>query len=108
MLMDMYAKEATLCQNISEIEINHELWKAGQWLAANKLSFNLGRTKFKVFHMRNKVVSYPNLQINGNKTERVTQLIFLGLILHALSLLWDKHINHIFLKVSKAIVIIIV
>ena len=40
--MLMYADDATLyCninQNISEIEINHELWKVSQWLAANKLS----------------------------------------------------------------------
>ena len=56
-----------------------------------------------VFHMRNKVVSYPDSQMNGNAIERVTQFNFLGLILHE-SLSWDKHINmHISLKVSKAI-----
>ena len=104
--MLMYAADTTLyCninQNISEIEINHELWKVSQWLAANKLSLNVGKTKFMVFRMRNNVVSYPDLQINGNAIERVTQFIFLGLILHE-SLSWDKHINHISLKVSKAI-----
>ena len=104
--MLMYADDTTLyCninQNISEIEINHELWKVSQWLAANKLSLNVGKTKFMVFRMRNKVVSYPDLQINGNAIERVTQFNFLGLILHE-SLSWDKHINHISLKVSKAI-----
>ena len=104
--MLMYAADTTLyCninQNISEIEINHELWKVSQWLAANKLSLNVGKTKFMVFRMRNKVVSYPDLQINGNAIERVTQFNFLGLILHE-SLSWDKHINHISLKVSKAI-----
>ena len=51
--------------------------------------------------MRNKVISYPDLQINGN-IERVTQFNFLGLILHE-SLSWDKHIDYISLKVSKAI-----
>ena len=60
------------------------------------------KTKFMVFHMCSKVVSYPDLLLNGNKIERVTQFNFLGLILHA-SLSWDKHINHISLKVSKAI-----
>ena len=104
--MLMYADDTTLyCninQNISEIEINHELWKVSQWLAANKLSLNVGKTKFMVFRMRSKVVSYPDLQINGNAIERVTQFNFLGLILHE-SLSWDKHINHISLKVSKAI-----
>ena len=52
--------------------------------------------------MRNKVVSYPDLQINGNAIERVTQFNFLGFIWHE-SLSWDKHINHISLEVSKAI-----
>ena len=38
--------------------------------------------QFMVFRMRNKVVSYPDLQINGNTIEHVTQFNFLGLILH--------------------------
>ena len=104
--MLMYADDTTLyCninQNVSKVVINNELLKVSQWLAANKLSLNVGKTKFMVFHMRNKVASYPDLHINGNKIERVTQFNFLGLILHA-SLSWDKHINHISLKVSKAI-----
>ena len=104
--MLMYADDTTLyCninQNVSEVVINNELLKVSQWLAANKLSLNVGKTKFMVFHLRNKVVSYPDLHLNGNKIERVTQFNFLGLILHT-SLSWDKHINHISLKVSKAI-----
>ena len=104
--MLMYADDTTLYsnsnQNISEIEINHELWKASQWLAANKLSLNVGKTKFMVFRMRNKFVSYPDLIINGNTIERVTPFSFLCLILNE-SLSWDNHINHISLKVSKAI-----
>ena len=56
----MYADDTTLyCdinQNISEIEINHELWKVSQWLAANKLSLNVGKTKFMVFRMRTKLL----------------------------------------------------
>ena len=71
------------------------------------LSLNVGKTKFMVFRMRNKVDSYPDLQINGNAIERVTQFNFLGFILHE-SLSWDKHINHISLKASKAIGILIV
>ena len=105
--MLMYADDTTLyCninQNISEIEINHELWKDSQWLATNKLSLNVGKTIFMVFRMRNKVVSYPDLQILGNTIERVTQFNLLDLILHE-SL---AHINHISLKVSKAIGILI-
>ena len=58
-----------------------------------------------VFHMHNKSVSYPDLQINGNKIERVTEFNFLGLVLQS-NLSRNKHINHISLKVSKAIGII--
>ena len=102
----MYADDTTLyCninQNVSEVTINNELLKVSQWLAANKLLISVGKTKFMAFHMCNKVASYPDLHLNGNKIERVTQFNCLGLILHA-SLSWDKHINHISLKVSKAI-----
>ena len=72
MLMYMYADDAILyCninQNVSELVINNELLKVSQWLAANKLSLNVGKTKFMVFHMRNKVVSYPD----GNTIDRET------------------------------------
>ena len=82
----MYADDTTLyCnfnQNISGIKINHELWKVSQWLAAKKLSLNVGKNKFLVFCTPNKFVSYPDLQVNGNTIERVTQFNFLGLILH--------------------------
>ena len=55
-----------------------------------------------VFHLHKKVVTYPDLQLNGNKIERVTQFNFLDLILQS-NLLWNKHVNHISLKVSKTI-----
>ena len=43
--------------------------------------------------------------MNGNQIERVTEFNFLGLVLQS-NLSWNKHINHISLKVSKAIGII--
>ena len=85
--MLMYADDTTLyCnidQNVSEEVINNELSKVSQWLAANKLSINVTKTKYMVFHLHKKVVTYPDLQLNGNKIERVTQFNFLGLILQS-------------------------
>ena len=82
--MLMYADDTTLyCnvnQNITAEVINGELLKVNQWLGANKLSLNVTKTKFMVFHMPNKSVSYPDLQINGNKIERVTEYIILLII----------------------------
>ena len=107
--MLMYADDTTLyCninQNVTAEVINGELLKINQWLGANKLSLNVSKTKFMVFHTHNRSVSYPDLQINGNKIERVTEFNFLGLVLQS-NLSWNKHINHISLKVSKAIGII--
>ena len=52
--------------------------------------------------MNRKAVTYPDLYLNGNKMERMTQFNYLDLILHA-NLSWNKHISHISLKVSKTI-----
>ena len=57
------------------------------------------------FYMHNRSVSYTDLQINGNEIERVTEFNFLSLVLPS-NLSWNKHINPISLKVSKAIGII--
>ena len=92
-------------RNVTAEVINGELLKINQWLGANKLSLNVSKTKFMVFHTHNRSVSYPDLQINGNKIRLVTEFNFLGLVLQ-LNLSWNEHINNISLKVSKAIGII--
>ena len=59
----MYADDTTpycnVNQNITAQVINGELLKINQWLGANKLSLNVTKTKFMVFHtcMHNKSVS---------------------------------------------------
>ena len=55
--MLMYANDTTLyCninQNVTAEVINRELLKINQWLGANKLSLNVSKTKFMVFHTHN-------------------------------------------------------
>ena len=76
-----------------------------EWLGANKLSLNVAKTKFMIFHTSNRLVRYPNLLINGRPIKKVTQFNFLGLILQS-NMSWSMHTDHISLKVSKAIGII--
>ena len=45
-------------------------------------------------------MTYPILKINNINIERVTYFNFLGLIISS-SLKWNKHIDHIALKISK-------
>ena len=47
-------------------------------------------------------MTYPKLKINNFTTDKVNDFKFLGLII-SLNLKWNKHINHIGIKVSKVI-----
>ena len=83
--------------------INIELSKIYDWLAVNKLSLNLRKTKYMLFHHQNKKL--PNnisLQINSTEIERVTNFIFLGVTINE-HLSWKPHIDKICSKISKYI-----
>ena len=56
--------KATLTNNL-----NFELKKIYDWLCVNKLSLNIGKTKFMLFHYRQRKISHiiPDLQINECK-----------------------------------------
>ena len=102
----MYADDTTLFCNFDTTcnseKINSELEKIYRWLCSNKLSLNVGKTKFACFHTAQRIVAYPELKINNVIIDRVTEFNFLGLIISS-NMKWKKHIDHIALKVSKII-----
>ena len=55
-----------------------------------------------VFHTSKRNMTYPNLKVNNNTIERVTEFNFLGVILHS-HMTWNKHINHMSMKISTSI-----
>ena len=55
-----------------------------------------------VFHTSKRNVIYPNLKVNNNNIERVTEFNFLGVILHS-HVTWNKHINHMSIKIARSI-----
>ena len=63
------------------MEINDELEKIVQWLALNKLSLNAKKTKFMIFHYKQKKIKdiIPKLIINKVVIERVNDFNFLGI-----------------------------
>ena len=82
-------------------KLNKELSKIYDWLAVNKLSLNISKTKFMIFHHRNK--SLPKkieIKINNTVIERVQNFCFLGLTINE-NLSWKTHLNNISNKVSK-------
>ena len=47
-----------------------------------------------MFHTGKRNMIYPNLKVNSNTIERVTEFNFMGVIIHS-HMTWNKHINHI-------------
>ena len=104
--MLMYADDTTLYynldQNSTSDSLNNELKFITNWLDANKLSLNIGKTKHMIYHNINKKVNYPVLTINNVEIDRVTHFNFLWLVFDS-QLNWKKHLDHISLKLSKII-----
>ena len=92
-------------QDIHNLEniLNIELNKKSQWLYANKLSLNIDKTNFLVFHSAQKKVRYKLSLLIANKQIRHEKHVrYLGLIFDS-NLNWKKHIYELGKKVSRGI-----
>ena len=87
------------------LELNTELLKIESWLVANRLTLNVSKTHYMIFHQsRIKTVDH-DLILNGNVVKRVTSTKFLGIIVDD-QLKWKQHIDYIKNIISKSIGII--
>ena len=86
--------------------VNQELQKINEWFEANKLSYNVGKTKYSLFHKPSRKDVLPllltRLLIKKHKVERVKSIKFLGVLLDE-NLSWKDHIKYIENKVAKNI-----
>ena len=82
--------------------INHELDEYHIWLRANKLSLNIGKTKYMIFHSPRSDTPQLSLLVNGQPIEKVSSFNFLGLLVDD-NLSWNSHINSLKTKLSSAI-----
>jgi hypothetical protein len=86
----------------SDINLNIELANVSNWLCANKLSLNVAKCKYIIFHTPKKKVKPLSLKINNTVIERVKEFNFLGLTINE-HLNWKAHINKIANKISKSL-----
>ena len=86
--------------NADATQLNMELNNVSRWLNLNKLSLNVKKTKAMVFHMPQKKIIQPNIQINGSNIEFVENFVFLGI---RPKLNWNSHINKVTNKISKTV-----
>ena len=98
----IYADDTTLMGNLNEFDINKELLKLSIWFKSNKLSLNVSKSKFMIFHQPRKKITIPSLEINNTKLECVNRFNFLGLEINA-QLTWKDHVNKISNKIVKTL-----
>lgn len=101
-------------KNLKSLEtiVNCELSKVVGWLIANKLSLNIKKTNYIIFHPYQKRIVFDiRIKVYDSRTktffdlERKDHVKYLGVIIDQ-HLSWKHHINYIALKISRNIGII--
>ena len=85
-------------------DINKELKNIQIWWEINKLSLNVKKTKFMIFHHKQRNIEnlIPQLNLNEQIIERVTDFNFLGLTIDQ-HLTWNGHVQKISNKISRSL-----
>ena len=85
---------------------NKELRYVNEWFLANKLSLNVGKTKYLFFHKPNACDSIPLrlpiVNFNNIEIKRESSVKFQGVIIDE-NITWNKHMELVENKVSKNI-----
>ena len=91
----------THLSNVNET-LNHELAEVCDWLTLNKLSLNVKKTKFIVFHPYQKDISgmVPQLTISSTKLEHVVEFKNLGVVFDE-HMSWKPHTSILSNRLSK-------
>ena len=86
--------------------MNVELENVSTWFKSNKLSLNVDKTKWSLFHTLSKrqflPQTFPNLAIGDIYIKREHVVIFLGVFIDE-NLSWKLHIQILSSKISKSI-----
>lgn len=107
----LFADDTNLFYSHSDITtlfktVNIELLKLTEWLNMNKLTINLTKTNYTIFHRLHKKdkipLALPKLIIGEYIVKRECSMKFLGVILDE-NINWKDHINMIENKISKNI-----
>ena len=85
----MFADDTNLFyfhQNINDLfsTVNSELECINQWFKANKLSLNIEKTKYTLFHKKsakNEISGIPDLKFGSKNIEKTSPIKFLGVML---------------------------
>lgn len=106
----LYADDTTLVStvNLSATHerdfnrINLELEEVHKWLRRNKLTLNINKTKYMIFHCTTRFSrpSSPSIVLDDTPIEQVHTFHFLGLTISE-TLSWKPHTDALSLKIAK-------
>lgn len=86
-----------------EAKLNEQLKSVHEWLCCNKLSLNIDKSNFVIFHPPQKKLNYViNLKINNQSLESKDNIKYLGVVMDR-HLNWKAHIHELTKKISKGI-----
>ena len=86
-----------------ESTINKELKKLRIWLIVNRLSLNIDKTNFVIFHPYNKPLRQRiTLKMHKNAISEKDNVKYLGIIIDS-TLTWRIHIDKVSIKMSQAL-----
>ena len=91
--------------SLQELErtINKELRKLYLWLNVNRLSLNIDKTNFLIFHPYNKPIrQHVTIKINKKAINEKEYIKYLGVLLDS-SLSWKYQISSLTKKISRSI-----
>ncbi len=83
-----------------ESKINSELACINEWLKYNKLSLDISKCKYVIFHKPQKRINQLQLNIENIAIDRVSDFNFLGLTINE-HLNWKSHTDKLSNKISK-------
>ncbi len=83
-----------------ESKINSEIACVNDWLKCNKLSLDISKCKYIIFHMPPKKISHLHLNVENTAIDQVSDFNFLGLTINE-HLNWKSHLDKLSNKISK-------
>ena len=89
--------------SILESDINNELVNINTWLCANKLSLNIKKSNFVLFHPpQRKITLQVKLYISGTSLQKENCIKYLGIMIDS-NLSWKTQISCISKKIKRSI-----
>ena len=82
--------------------VNKELQKMRKWLESNRLTLNIDKTNFVIFHSAGKEICDITIKIGKKKIHRENHVHFLGVLLDS-TLSWKTSITELSKKLSQTV-----